>query len=40
MDRWRQINRTSAGRPTISENEAILYVQTGVGLYDGYTLSR
>jgi len=37
MDRWRNIEQSSAGRPALSENEVILFVQNSVGLYDGYT---
>ena len=40
MNRWRHIDRTSAGRPTLSENEQILFVQNSVGLYDGFTAKR
>ena len=36
MNRWRTIDRTSAGRPTLGEEETILFVQNSVGLYDGY----
>lgn len=35
MNRWKHIDRTSAGRPTLLEDEAILFVQNSVGLYDG-----
>ena len=36
MDRWRNIEQSSAGRPTLAEDEVILFVQNAVGLYDGY----
>jgi ESCRT-II complex subunit VPS36 len=36
MNRWQTIDRTSAGRPTLSDDEAIVFVQNSVGLYDGY----
>src|SRR5262245_13420738 len=40
MNRWRHVDRSSAGRPALSDNECILFVQSSVGLYDGYnTLS-
>jgi ESCRT-II complex subunit VPS36 len=39
MNRWRTLDRTAAGRPSLSDNEAILFVQNSVGLYDGYTLT-
>jgi len=38
MNRWRSIDRTSAGRPALLDGEAILFVQNSVGLYDGYDL--
>ncbi len=36
MNRWKNIDRTDAGRPVLVENEAILFVQNSVGLYDGF----
>jgi hypothetical protein len=36
MNRWTRIDRTDAGRPVLADNEVILFVQTSVGLYDGY----
>jgi len=36
MNRWKNIDRTDAGRPVLLENEAILFIQNSVGLYDGY----
>jgi len=36
MNRWRNIDQTPAGRPTLTEGETILFVQNSVGLYDGY----
>src|SRR5437667_12239661 len=39
MNRWKNIDRTSAGRPTLVDGEVILFVQNSIGLYDGYLLS-
>ena len=35
MNRWSHIDRTAAGRPVLTDNEVILFVQNSVGLYDG-----
>jgi hypothetical protein len=40
MNRWQTIDRTSAGRPSLAEDETILFVQNSVGLYDGYNLRQ
>ena len=39
MNRWRRLDRTAAGRPTLSDGEVILFVQNSVGLYDGYSFT-
>jgi hypothetical protein len=39
MNQWRRLDRTAAGRPTLSDGEVILFVQNSVGLYDGYSFT-
>lgn len=37
---FRQIDLTTALRPSLLPNEVLLFVQDGVGLYEGYAQAR